>query len=237
MALNIPVDMIKVDIGEFTADVSRDDIEHIVSGSGIFDTLMETATEHLKAQFEGNRIREEDYALAYIEIYKATLQAALQAWLQKGVAEAEIISKLADIPLKEKQLEIAEADLALKNAELPLKEEQLRLLKEQLKLLQAQAETEKGKAALYLRQIESFDESYKEKVLKMMLETWGVGFSVANDAFETVPQPMTHTAIDGVFKNYILPDLERYKYSRPVNTNVVGKEEIDEMLKEFTTSK
>ena len=78
MALNIPVDMIKVDIGEFTADVSRDDIEHVVSGSGIFDTLMETATEHLKAQFEGNRIREEDYALAYIEIYKATLQAALQ---------------------------------------------------------------------------------------------------------------------------------------------------------------
>ena len=124
MPLDIPVDMIKVDIGEFTADVSRDDIEHIVSGSGIFDTLMETATEHLKAQFEGNRIREEDYALAYIEIYKATLQAALQAWLQKGVAEAEILSKLADIPLKEKQLQVAQADLALRNAELPLKEKQ-----------------------------------------------------------------------------------------------------------------
>ena len=221
MALNIPVDMIKVDIGEFTADVSRDDIEHIVSGSGIFDTLMETATEHLKAQFEGNRIREEDYALAYIEIYKATLQAALQAWLQKGVAEAEILSKLADIPLKEKQLEIAEADLALKNAELPLKEKQLDLLDKQLDLLLAQAETEKGKAALYLRQIESFDESYKEKILKMMLETWGVGFSVASDAFETVPQPMTHTSINDVFNKYILPDLDKYKYPRSANVTVI----------------
>lgn len=212
---------IVADITEFTANVERDNIEYIVSGEGVFDTLMETATEHLKAQFEGNRIREEDYAAAYIEIYKATLQAALQAWLQKRATEADVLAKLADIPLKEKQLEIAEADLALKNAELPLKEKQLELLEEQLKLLQAQAETEKGKAALYLRQIESFDESYKEKILKMMLETWGVGFSVANDAFDTVPQPMTHTSINSVFTEYILPDLEKYKYPRPANVTVI----------------
>ena len=76
-----------IDIKEFTNNVRRDDVEHVVSGDGIFDKLMETATQHLKAQFEGNRFREEDYATAYVQIYQATLQAALQAWLQKGIAE------------------------------------------------------------------------------------------------------------------------------------------------------
>lgn len=206
---------IVADITEFTANVERDNIEYIVSGEGVFDTLMETATEHLKAQFEGNRIREEDYAAAYIEIYKATLQAALQAWLQKRATEADVLAKLADIPLKEKQLEAAQAEIELKQAELPLKEEQLKLLKEQLKLLQAQAETEKGKAALYMRQIESFDESYKEKLLKIMLDTWGIGFSVASDAFKTVPEPMSNEAINLLYNKYILPDFEKLNYPLP----------------------
>lgn len=63
-----------------TNNVEVDESTFTVSGEGLFDRLMETATKHLQVQFDANRIRQEDYAQAYIDIYKATLQAALQAW-------------------------------------------------------------------------------------------------------------------------------------------------------------
>jgi DNA primase large subunit len=191
----MPITIEKVNIKEFTDNVVRDDVDFIVTGSGIFDTMMETATEHLKTQFEGNRIREEDYAAAYIEIYKTTLQAALQAWLQKGVAEAEIAAKLAEIPLKEKQLE---------------------LLEKQLDLLGKQVEAETAKAALHRRQIEAFDEDYKHKLLKVLMDAWSVGFSVAKDSFEAVgiPATMQKVTIDDLYNTYIKQDLDAYKYKR-----------------------
>ena len=184
-----------IDINEFTNNVQRDDVEFIVTGNGIFDTLMETATQHLKAQFEGNRFREEDYANAYVQIYQATLQAALQAWLQKGIAEA---------------------DLALKAAELPLKEKQLEILNKQLELLDKQKESESNKAALYRRQIEGFDEDYKQKILKIMMDSWSVGFSVAKDSFEAsgIPATMQKVAIDDLYNGYIKSDFDNYKYKR-----------------------
>ena len=167
-----------INIKEFTDNVQRDDVEYIVSGDGIFDTLMETATQHLKAQFEGNRFREEDYATAYVQIYQATLQAALQIWLQKGIAE------------------------------------------KQLELLAKQMETETNKAALYRRQIEGFDESYKEKILKILLDAWGIGFSVGSDAFtaENIPAPMKEAAISKVFNEYVMRDIDSYAYSRTNDT-------------------
>lgn len=163
-----------IDIKEFTDNVQRDDVEYIVSGDGIFDTLMETATQHLKAQFEGNRFREEDYATAYVQIYQATLQTALQIWLQKGVAE------------------------------------------KQLELLAKQIESETNKAALYRRQIEGFDEDYKQKILKIMMDSWSVGFSVAKDSFEAsgVPATMQKAAIDDLYNDYIRKDFDAYKYKR-----------------------
>ena len=163
-----------INIKEFTDNVQRDDVEYIVSGDGIFDTLMETATQHLKAQFEGNRFREEDYATAYVQIYQATLQAALQIWLQKGIAE------------------------------------------KQLELLAKQMESETNKAALYRRQIEGFDEDYKQKILKIMMDAWSVGFSVAKDSFEAsgVPATMQKTAIDDLYNDYIRKDFDAYKYKR-----------------------
>ena len=79
-----------IDVTEFTNNVTTDTIDYTVTGDGIFDKLMDTATKHLKAQFESNRIREEDYASAYIQIYQTTLQAALEVWLKKGIAEAQL---------------------------------------------------------------------------------------------------------------------------------------------------
>lgn len=164
-----------INVTEFTNNVTTDTIDYTVTGDGIFDKLMDTATKHLKAQFESNRIREEDYASAYIQIYQTTLQAALEVWLKKGIAEA------------------------------------------QLELLAKQLETEDAKKALYRRQIEGFDEDYKQKILKIMMDSWAVGFSVAKDSFEAtgIPAPMQKVTIDDLYNQYILTELDKYSYGRP----------------------
>lgn len=170
-----------IDVTEFTRNVVKNNGDHTVSGDGIIDVLMMTATKHLQAQFEGNRIRKEDYATAYIQIYQATLQAAMQAWLQKGIAD-----------------------------------KQLALLEKQGELLEKQMVAEMAKKDLYRRQIEGFDEDYKQKILKICLDSWAVGFSVAKDSFkaEGIPAPMGKPAIDDIFNKYIFPDFDNYVYRR-----------------------
>ena len=175
---------VDIDITEFTKNVVREQIEHTVSGEGIFDVLMNTATQHLLAQFEGGRIRNENYADAYIQIYQATLQAAVQIWLQKGVAE------------------------------------------KQLELLEKQMESEDAKKDLYRRQIEGFDEDYKQKILKIMMDSWAVGFSVAKDSFQAsgIPAPMQKVTIDDLYNDYIKEDFDNYIYKRTQRT-LDGSEE------------
>lgn len=164
--MNLPE--IKIDITEFTNNVNINNIDYTVTGDGLFDILMDTATKHLTAQYDSNKIRGEDYANAYVDIYKYTLQAAVEIWLKKGIAEA------------------------------------------QLALLDKQMESEDAKKDLYKRQIEGFDENYKEKILRIMMDSWAVGFSVAKDSFEAdgIPAPMQKTSIDDVFNKYVLPDLD-----------------------------
>lgn len=171
-----------IDVTQFTRNVVKQP-DHTVTGDGIIDILMMTATKHLEAQFEGNRIRKEDYATAYVQLYQATLQAAMQAWLQKGIAE------------------------------------------KQLELLAEQVKAEQAKRDLYRRQIEGFDEDYKQKLLKIMMDSWAVGFSVAKDSFDAkgIPVTMSKTAIDDLYNQYIITDLDNYIYKR-TNSVLQGEE-------------
>ena len=164
----ISTEPIVLDIKEFTNNVEIDTNSYTVSGDGLFDILMMTATKHLAAQYKANRIRQEDYANAYIDIYKTTMQAALDVWLKGKIYNA------------------------------------------QLALLEKQTEAEDAKKDLYRRQIEGFDEEYKYKILKVLMDAWAVGFSVAKDSFEAtgIPAPMQKTTIDNLYNNFIVKDLD-----------------------------
>ena len=161
--------LLYINIKEFTDEVTVSPNDE-VSGIGIFDVLMDTATKHITAQFGAGRIKGEDYATAYIQIYQATLGAAMQAWLQKGVA------------------------------------------KKQLELLEAQVKSEESKKDLYKRQIQGLDEDYKQKILKICIDAWAVGFSVAKDSFQAtgIPAPMQKTTIDTLYNNFIVPELDMF---------------------------
>lgn len=237
------------DIKNFTDNVNIEDLDYSVTGDGIFDTLMETGTKHLRAQFEANRIREEDYANAYIELYKYTLQIAADIYLKRGQIEAEIEKTKAEadktkaetdliksekakteaetslinaqvqlIPLERDKLQ---AEIALANAQAEESKQKVEVLKEQLKLLGKQVETENAKKDLHRRQIEGFDEDYKYKILKILMDAWGIGFSVAKDSFEAqgIPAPMQKTTIDDLYNKFIVKDFDDYKYGRPVLNN------------------
>ena len=163
-------------ITEFTDNVKKVEGDNgAITGTGIFDVLMNTATKHLQVQFDSGKINGELYANAYIQVYQVTLQTAKDIWLQKGISEA------------------------------------------QLALLSKQINSEDAKRDLYRRQIEGFDEDYKQKILKICMDSWAVGFSVAKDSFEAsgIPAPMTKSFIDDLLNDYIVPDLDNYDYGRP----------------------
>lgn len=82
------------------------------------------------------------------------------------------------------------------------------------------AETEASKAKLYKRQIQGYGEQFKQNMLKIMLDAWGVGFSVAQDtlfdaniANKSIPNPMTAPVINELYEKYC-----RNEYDEPIST-------------------
>lgn len=133
----------KIDITEFTKNVYMDSTTFDVTGDGMFDDLMETASTHLIAQFEAGRIHGEEYATAYVDIYKATLQILTNAWVAKAQAAAQAVQALSQAHLAKAQA--LKAYIEAKYA--------IPMAKAQLYLVQAQGEAQKNQAQVYAGQL------------------------------------------------------------------------------------
>ena len=247
-------------ITEFTANVKKvEDDNGAITGTGIFDVLMNTATKHLQVQFDSGKINGELYANAYIQVYQVTLQTAKDIWLQKDISEAQLalLNKQAgllseqiitegtqrshlskQIDLLDKQIISEDAKKNHLNKQTDLLSEQITsegtqrvhlskqtdLLSEQITLegikgnhlnkqtdlLDKQINSEDAKRDLYRRQIEGFDEDYKQKILKIMMDSWAVGFSVSKDSFQAsgIPATMQKTTIDDLYNSHIRTDFD-----------------------------
>ena len=247
-------------ITEFTDNVKKvEDDNGAITGTGIFDVLMNTATKHLQVQFDSGKINGELYANAYIQVYQVTLQTAKDIWLQKDISEAQLalLNKQAgllseqiitegtqrshlskQIDLLDKQIISEDAKKNHLNKQTDLLSEQITsegtqrvhlskqtdLLSEQITLegikgnhlnkqtdlLDKQINSEDAKRDLYRRQIEGFDEDYKQKILKIMMDSWAVGFSVSKDSFQAsgIPATMQKTTIDDLYNSHIRTDFD-----------------------------
>ena len=101
---------------------------------------------------------------------------------------------------------------------------QIEVMECQRKLYCAQAEkTDKeteeteAKKALYMRQVEGYDENFLAEILKIQANAWNVGFSVSKDTFmaaDGIPVIMQTAEISDYYKNWIEPNLDRYTYGR-----------------------
>ena len=205
-------------ITEFTANVKKvEDDNGAITGTGIFDVLMNTATKHLQVQFDSGKINGELYANAYIQVYQVTLQTAKDIWLQKSTSEAQLalLNKQADLLSAQIITEGIKRNNLSKQTD--LLSEQITLegikgnhLNKQTDLLDKQINSEDAKRDLYRRQIEGFDEDYKQKILKIMMDSWAVGFSVSKDSFQAsgIPATMQKTTIDDLYNSYIRTDFD-----------------------------
>ena len=198
-------------ITEFTANVKKvEDDNGAITGTGIFDVLMNTATKHLQVQFDSGKINGELYANAYIQVYQVTLQTAKDIWLQKSISEAQLALLSAQTTTEDAKRDNLNKQTDLLSAQITLEGIKGNHLNKQVDLLGKQVDSEDAKKDLYRRQIEGFDEDYKQKILKIMMDSWAVGFSVSKDSFQAsgIPATMQKTTIDDLYNSHIRTDFD-----------------------------
>lgn len=74
------------------------------AGTGILDIILETVRLNLDAQRKSGRIRQEEYAQAYIALTQAALQAGVQLILQGDLAAKEATIKDAQLAKEAEQI-------------------------------------------------------------------------------------------------------------------------------------
>lgn len=166
----------------FTDGVSTD-AEFKVTGTGIFDDMMEAVTAHVDAQFDKGSITGTQYSEVYLGALQTVLQTSAKIFLETQLADDQSAQVQAQTRLVEQQILESTAKTALINS---------------------QKVTEDLKDDLVAAQTLGFKTDAKQKVLSKMLETWAIYYSVAKSG--NPPNSANTIEIDEL-KDAILADL------------------------------
>lgn len=137
-----------------------------VGGSGTFDALMESAHNHLKAEFKANRITGGEYTKAYIAMMEACMSNAVQfllgrdqaywaaamAQIQAVTARVQLATSKAQFVLAKIQALSAKSEYALTKLKIATESETYcaalfnanQMLPQQLKLITEQTEAQRA---------------------------------------------------------------------------------------------
>lgn len=144
-------------IANLTAGVSTD-ADNVVTGTGIFDDLMETVNAHMAAQYNLGRITGSDYATVYLTVMQATIQQAVAYTLGQAKTNAE-----TDLLFQKEVTEFAQTEQSTKVA--------------------PSSTSVIGKANnLSTEQAKGFKWNADQKYLKTLLDAWSVNISTAGVA-------------------------------------------------------
>ena len=143
-----------ITIANLTASVVTSDA-NVVTGTGVFDDMMETVNAHLAAQFALGRITGSDYATVYLTAMQATVQQAVAytVGMQKGNAEESLL-------FQKEITEFAQTDQATKVAP-------------------SASSIMGATAALSAEQAKGFKWNANQKYLKTILDAWSINTSTA----------------------------------------------------------
>ena len=143
-----------ITIADLTAGVATD-ADNIVTGTGVFDDMMETVNAHMAAQFNLGRITGSDYATVYLTVMQATIQQAVAFTIgvQKGNAEESLL-------LQKEVTEFAQTDRSTKVAP-------------------TATSIMGAAAALSAEQAKGFKWNADQKYLKTILDAWSINISTA----------------------------------------------------------
>ena len=146
-----------ITIANLTAGVSTD-ADNVVTGTGVFDDMMETVNAHMAAQFNLGRITGSDYATVYLTAIQATVQQAVAYTIgvQKGNAEESLL-------FQKEVTEFAQTEQSTKVA--------------------PTATSVTGKSnTLATEQAKGFQWNADQKYLKTLLDAWSINISTAGVA-------------------------------------------------------
>ena len=146
-----------IDINNLTQNVTTS-ADNVVTGSGIFDDMMETVNAHMAAQFNLGRITGSDYATVYLTAIQATVQQAVAFTIgaQKGNAEEALL-------FQKEVTEFSQTEQSTKVA--------------------PTATSVVGKANnLVSEQAKGFQWNADQKYLKTLLDAWSINISTAGVA-------------------------------------------------------
>ena len=131
---------------------------NVVTGTGVFDDLMEAVTTHLEAQYQLGRITGGDFATVYLGAMQSALQQSVSYAIgsEKTNAEVTLIN----------QKEITEFGQTQKSSKIA-----------------PHADSILGKqATLYGEQAKGFKWNADQKYLKTILDAWAINISTAGVA-------------------------------------------------------
>ena len=146
-----------ITIADLTAGVATD-ASNVVTGTGVFDDMMETVNAHMAAQFNLGRITGSDYATVYLTALQATVQQAVAFTIgvQKGNAEEALLfqKEITEFAQTEKSTKVAPTTTSVA-----------------------------GRANnLSTEQAKGFQWNADQKYLKTLLDAWAVNISTAGVA-------------------------------------------------------
>lgn len=135
---------------------------NVITGSGVFDDLMESVTAHLEAQFQLGRITGTDFATVYL----GAIQSALQASVSYAIGQEKTNAEVA--LLTQKQTTEFAQTLVTGNTT-------------------PNANSILGKqTTLYGEQAKGFKWNADQKYLKTLLDAWAINISTAGVASTNV---------------------------------------------------
>ena len=187
------------------------DNKYIWTGSGIFDKLMIAVNGNIKVQFDNGHINTADYANVYLGALQSAIQSSMDFLLKEKLTEEQIAASQADTAIKEEQ-STADKELKAKQALLFVAQTTTEASNNTVKINQAALLTKQG--MLVDRQKQGFDDDAKGKLLKQVMDSWAVGFSVSQTDI-SVPDSIKVNVLDSITKN-IMTGLNITKTSDPL---------------------
>ena len=188
---------------------------NIVEIGQVYDALEAKITGTLTDQYDLGRLKGREYADVMAASMVALINSSVQTVQQQPLTDAQVldmkVKDYATLANTQKDIELKDAQVATEQqrrasmvVEDAVKQSQsgadLATKAAQQDLISKQALTEAEKKLLTARQAKGFDDDAKQKLLKQVLDTWSVAYSVAQTA-EAIPDTIKVDVIDSILKN------------------------------------
>lgn len=225
VAFQIPPELLKAITKEATSVEISDVTIKKFDGTGSFDVLMSSISNHLREEFRANRITGSEYSKVWVGGLETAIQQAIAFTLNKDeatwkgiTAQLQAITAMANLKLIQAQISAMKQDEALKKAQYGLTKAQILSQEIQQCLLREQIETERANTLdfrsdgvtpvtgsvgkqkdLYSQQIVSYQRDSELKAAKVWADAWAVIETITES--DILPDTFKNPSVESVMES------------------------------------